>query len=141
MSASFLEQLNSKFYGVLNWNQLDQMWHTLETGDHAWFIYQVGDVLPETPVASDALHQAIQALNQLLRQEHDHDYCGIVYADDLSNPSFIKVFDPNNLGSSCGCSGKKHTPRWVISQIKPVKIEDDVPLPNNRKKWWKKLFG
>ncbi len=141
MPTPFLEKLNSKFYGVLSWDQLDQIWQTLETGEQAWFIYQVGDALPENPITGDALHQAIQALNQLLRQEHEHDYCGIVYADDLTNPTFIKVFDPNNLGSSCGCSGKKYTPRWVVSQIKPVKIEDDVPLPNNRKKWWKKLFG
>lgn len=141
MSSQFLEQLNGKFYGILRWDQLDTVWKKLEAGEQAWFIYQVGDALPESPISGKELHDALAALKQLLRQEHEHDYCGIVYVNDLDDPGFVKVFDPNNLGSSCGCSGKKFFPRWVISQMKPEKIEDDVPLPNNRKKWWKKIFG
>ena len=141
MSEGFLEQLNAKSYGILRWDQLDATWKKLEADGQPWFIYQVGDALPESPIEGDELHDALVALNQLLRQEHEHDYCGIVYVNDLDDPTFVKVFDPNNLGSSCGCSGKKFSPRWVISQIKPEKIEDDVPLPNNRKKWWKKIFG
>ena len=141
MSEGFLEQLNAKSYGILRWDQLDTIWKKLEAGSQPWFIYQVGDALPESSIEGDKLHDALAALNQLLRQEHEHDYCGIVYVNDLDDPTFVKVFDPNNLGSSCGCSGKKFSPRWVISQIKPEKIEDDVPLPNNRKKWWKKIFG
>ena len=141
MSASFLEQIESKFYGILSWDQLDNLWQKLGESKHAWFIYQVGDAVPDEPLEGNELADAIHALDQLLRQEHEHDYCGIVYVNDMDTPTIVKVYDPNNLGSSCGCSGKKYSPRWVISQIKPEKIEDDVPLPNNRRKWWKKLFG
>ena len=140
MKTSFLEQLQGKFSGILKWHQLDALWQRIATSGEAWYIYQVGDVLPTAPLTGDKLKDAIQALNQLLREEHEHDFCGIVYVNDLKNATLIKVYDPSNLGSSCGCGGKKYLPRWVISQIKPEKIEDNTPLPNNRKKWWKKLF-
>ncbi len=29
---------------------------------------------------------------------------GIVYVDDPVAPSLIKIYDPNNLGSTCGSS-------------------------------------
>jgi hypothetical protein len=45
-----------------------------------------------------------RAHRRLLRAEHHESYCGIVYADDLENPRLIKIYDPNNLGSSCGSS-------------------------------------
>lgn len=49
--------------------------------------------------------------------------------------------DLHNLGSSCGCSGVKIPPRWVLSRMKPEAIQDDAPLPNARRRWWQALFG
>ena len=48
----------------------------------------------------------VTEIDRLLRQDHAEDYCGIVYADDLQQPRFIKIYDPNNLGVSCGYSSK-----------------------------------
>jgi len=48
-----------------------------------------------------------------LRADHHESYCGIVYADDLDKPRLIKIYDPNNLGSSCGSS--KTTFQWRLT--------------------------
>jgi hypothetical protein len=83
----------------------------------------------------------ITELDALLRREHDEDYCGIVYADDFDLPTLIKIYDPNNLGSSCGMHGVAHPPRWLLSRIRPGCVADDAPLPNAHRRWWHALFG
>jgi hypothetical protein len=77
----------------------------------------------------------------LLRREHDEKYCGIVYADDLQSPSFIKIYDPNNLGVSCGYSDNPPLPGWVLSKIQPVDLQSTQVVPKNRQRWWRALFG
>ena len=139
--AGFQQRLDGKFHGILRWPQLDALWATVTDDGEPWYFYQVGDQPPQTPLQNEALKKAIDALDSLLRREHDHDYCGIVYADDPATPTLIKVYDPNNLGTSCGCSGEKFIPRWILSRDKPDRVEDQAPLPNNRRKWWQKLFS
>ena len=138
---SFEERLDGNFTGVLHWSQLGSLWKTTEEQGYPWYVYQVGLPLPNAPIQGEELSSALKELDALLHQEHDYDYCGIVYADDLENPTMIKVYDPNNLGSSCGCSGHRIPPRWIISQSPPEIIEDNAPIPNNRKRWWMKVFS
>ena len=83
----------------------------------------------------------IDEIDALLRREHEHDYCGIVYADDLETPRLIKIFDPNHLGSSCGSSGQPTPPGWVVSLLPPEDVSDAMPLANNRRRWWQRLLG
>ncbi len=140
-SDPFLQRLDGKFVGILQWDQLDALWETINDSGQAWYLYQVGLALPELPLKGDGLRNALGMLNELLHQDHEHDYCGIVYADDPAEPTLVKVYDPNNLGYSCGSSGLKIPPRWILSLEKPSRIEDDAPTPNNRKRWWARLFG
>lgn len=136
----FQQRLDGRFEGVLRWQQLDELWSTVKQSGQAWYFYQVGSALPQQPLSAQQLATSIDELDVLLRQEHDYDYCGIVYVDDVNQPTLIKVFDPNNLGSSCGCSGERIPPRWIISQQAPEEIIDEAPMPNNRKRWWNQLF-
>jgi hypothetical protein len=76
-----------------------------------------------------------------LRAEHHESYCGIVYADDLENPRLIKIYDPNNLGSSCGSSKTPHPPGWIMSRLPPDEIIAIRAAPENRKRWWQGLLG
>lgn len=69
-----------------------------------WYIYAVGEVPPEAPASESHLLKFIDEIDALLHQEHDEDYCGIVYTDSKESPNYIKIFDPNNLGVSCGFS-------------------------------------
>jgi hypothetical protein len=76
-----------------------------------------------------------------LRAEHDEDYCGIVYADNLQQPGMVKIYDPNNLGVSCGYSETPPLPGWVLSRILPVDLQVTQVLPKNRQRWWRRLLG
>ncbi|MGB5297456.1 MAG: hypothetical protein WBN48_01860, partial [Thiogranum sp.] len=95
----FREAFKGSFSGVLRWEQLDALWQRLRddaAGD--WYLYSVGEAPPTDTVSKYDVIQFIEQVDDLLRREHDEQYCGIVYADDVNAPSFVKIFDPNNLG-------------------------------------------
>ncbi|OOZ37059.1 hypothetical protein BOW51_04320 [Solemya velesiana gill symbiont] len=122
-NQQYIEAFRGSFTSALRWHNLDDLWDTLKNqADDGWYLYAVGETPPETPVNREQLLKFIDEIDVLLREEHDEDYCGIVYSDHPPEPSFIKIYDPNNLGVSCGYS-------------------DNPPLPGNRKRWWQKLFG
>ncbi len=126
---------------MLRWPQLVQLWDQVKAQPNGWYIYFVGETVPTVPVEAAALNKFIQEVDKLLHQEHDFDYCGIVYADDKKTPAMVKIFDPNNLGATCGSSGTVVPPRWLLTRIPPQSITDDAPTPANRKRWWQRLFS
>ena len=83
----------------------------------------------------------LNEVTDLLKEEHQEDYCGIVYADNKKDPSFIKIYDPNNLGVVCGFSNNPPLPGWVLSEIKPTDLNAALPQPGNRKRWWQRIFS
>lgn len=137
--TSFQTQYQGRFVSALRWHQLDTLWERLRQQPTGWYIYFIGETLPESPVDAEQLQSFIHEVDDLLRNEHDHDFCGIVYANDMENPTMIKIYDPNNLGSSCGSAGYPIVPRWLLSKMKPESIVDQMPTPMNRKRWWHKL--
>jgi hypothetical protein len=137
----FLEQFRGSFTSTLRWPQLDALWETLnQKSDAGWYAYAIGEAPPEAPLTADQMTTFIKEVDTLLRKEHEEDYCGIVYADNLSNPTFVKIFDPNNLGVSCGFSDNPPLPGWILSLVKPCDLENALPQPGNRKRWWQRLF-
>jgi hypothetical protein len=134
----FLARLKGTFYGMLQWQQLDELWGRVKPGQ--WFFYQVGEEVPALPLSGSELAERIDALDKLLREEHDYHLCGIVYADHVEEPTLIKVYDPNNLGSACSRNAAPTPPRWILSTVRPPHIENAVPVPNNRRRWWQ-LFS
>ncbi|MDM8546506.1 hypothetical protein QUF61_08420 [Candidatus Venteria ishoeyi] len=138
--STFSQKYNGRFTSTLRWSQLDDLWTKLRAQPEGWYAYFVSESLPEAPLDSQALDRFIAEVDALLRKDHQHDYCGIVYADSLEKPAMIKIYDPNNLGASCGSSGVKVHPRWLLSQIPPEAIIDDAPTPMNHKRWWQKIF-
>lgn len=137
-AAAFHARLQGTFYGILQWQQLDELWERVKSGH--WFFYQLGEETPSRSLSGDELAMRLDALNTLLRNEHDFHLCGIVYADQVEEPTLIKVYDPNNLGSACSRSTTPTPPRWILSTAQPPLIENHVPAPNNRKRWWQ-LFS
>ncbi|MDZ7662694.1 hypothetical protein [Thiohalophilus sp.] len=137
---TYLQAFRGSFTSMLRWPQLDQLWQTLRNQEKAWYIYAVGEVPPEQPVDTRQLDTFINEIDKLLRTEHDEDYCGIVYVDQPDDPGFIKIYDPNNLGVSCGFSNNPPLPGWVLSLIKPVDLKAALPPPGNRRRWWQTLF-
>lgn len=141
-NSAFYKAYKGAFVGILRWHELDVLWSQLESNkDKKWYIYAIGETPPDSAVDFDALKRFIHEVDKLLRREHDEGYCGIVYADNCEEPQFIKIFDPNNLGSACGSSGVPSLPGWILSTIKPVDLPSAFPQPGNRKRWWTSLFG
>jgi len=138
---TFLTAFRGRFVGVLRWEQLDTLWAALlARADLGWHVYHVGDPPPEVPFEAEQLRRVVEGLNTLLRQDHEHDYCGIVYTDSLTEPNFVKVFDPNHLGNSCGSCGTTVLPGWILSLLPPTDLQAALPPPNNRRRWWQRLF-
>ncbi|MFK5891608.1 MAG: hypothetical protein QM504_00125 [Pseudomonadota bacterium] len=141
-SSQFLEQFQGSFSGILRWHQLDELWLKVQEMNSNWYVYHVGEKVPEKTISTEKLSEFIQHLDHLLRTDHDEKYCGIVYVDDKQQPGFIKVYDPNNLGSVCGSSGAPPPlPGWTISLEQPTDLQLAFPPPANRRRWWKKIFS
>ena len=139
--SDFLAAFRGRFIGILEWDQLDTFWQTLSSqADKGWYIYAIGETVPTDVSTTDEVKTFITEINTLLHKEHEEDYCGIVYADDVRNPDFIKIFDPNNLGVVCGYSDNPPLPGWILSTIAPVELNNSTILPGNRRRWWQRLW-
>lgn len=141
-TSIFIKVYRGSFTSLMRWPQLDEFWTLLnKQADDAWYIYAVGEQPPETPVSKDKLLSFIKEIDVLLHKDHTEDYCGIVYTDNKTTPTFIKIYDPNNLGVSCGFSDNPPLPGWILSKIQPLELESALNPPNNRRRWWKRLFS
>lgn len=141
-SDAFLTAFRGSFTSALRWQHLDALWERLrERADAGWYLYALGETPPATPADAAGVLSFIREIDQLLRAEHKENYCGIVYADDLATPRFIKIYDPHNLGVSCGYSDNPPLPGWVMSLIPPVDLPSTRVLPQSRRRWWRRLFG
>ena len=141
ITDDYIQAFRGNFTSVMRWHQLDDFWETLKQQlDDSWYVYAVGEEPPVAPVSKDILLRFIDEIDVLLRKEHDEDYCGIIYIDNKETPSYIKIFDPNNLGVSCGFSEKPPLPGWILSRIQPIELEEALYPPNNRRRWWQRIF-
>lgn len=141
LQGGFLTAFRGSFTSTLRWHQFEALWELLRTQEPSgWYVYAVGQPPPDHCLSEQQLVRFLQEIELLLRREHDYDYCGIVYADNLSKPGFVKIFDPNNLGVSCGYSDNPPLPGWILSRLKPMDLTS-VSAPANRKRWWQRLFG
>lgn len=141
-SNPFLQAYRGSFVGIRQWQDLETFWETLKTkADNNWYIYAIGESVPGSPASSEQLKQFVREIDLLLRREHEEDYCGIVYVDNKNDPQFIKIYDPNNLGVVCGFSDSPPLAGWTITRIPPVELTTATFLPQNRRRWWQRLFS
>jgi hypothetical protein len=130
--SDFLTAFKGRFVSTLRWPQLDELWKRLrQDADAGWYLYTVGSPPPSQPTGEAGVSDFIDEIDGILRSGHKEDYCGIVYADDLHNPSLVKIYDPGNLGVTCGYSDNPPPPGWVMSKLPPA----DILPPVKKKKW------
>ena len=137
----YLAAFRANFSSTMRWHDLDAFWNVLKAhADDQWYIYAVGEAPPDSVVDKQQFLNFIDKIDVLLHKEHDEDYCGIVYIDNKEAPEFIKIFDPNNLGVTCGFSENPPLPGWILSRIQPVELAAALNPPKNRQRWWLQLF-
>ena len=141
-TSEFDRYYDGLLYSVMRWDQLTAFWNKVEA-DAGWYLYAVGQGVPDAPASADKVKQFMRELDELLRREHHEDYCAIVYADNLDAPNFIKIYDPNHLGRSCGSSATKSSvlPGWLMSRTLPRELETRIPVTGQRRRWWESLLG
>ena len=138
---TFYTAFRGQFTGVLSWEDLDAFWAVVRSNAAAgWYVYASGEPAPTQPSTAEQVNNFLNEVDALLRKEHQEDYCGIVYADSKTEPSIIKIFDPNNLGVQCGFSDNPPLPGWVMSLLPPVALHDRAHRPEARKRWWRRLW-
>lgn len=137
--TEFHRQMSGLLYSLLKWDQLSEFWTKVDKGAN-WYLYALGEAVPIAPATPAQVEKFIVEVDALLRHDHRENYCGIVYTDNLEKPSFIKIYDPNHLGVSCGSSKTPTLPGWIMSQTPPVELQLKYALPANRKRWWQGLF-
>jgi hypothetical protein len=139
-ATDFERTLNGMLYSLLSWQQLADFWPKIDPAA-GWYLYAIGEPVPQFPASPEQVSTFIQKIDSLLHNDHDEDYCGIVYANDLNNPSLIKIYDPHNLGSSCGSSKNPPLPGWIMSRMPPSYLQPKGIIPGNRKRWWETLMS
>lgn len=141
-AVSFLSRFRGSFTSTLRWHQLDQLWTSLRRdAADGWYLYDLDEAPPAEPAEAAAVESFITNLDALLRREHREDYCGIVYADDLETPTFIKVYHPRRLGVACGFSDQPPLPGWIISMMPPLDLHAALDAPSPRPTWLGRLLG
>lgn len=139
--GSFEQRMWGRFSGVLRWAQLEALWARLRAAaGSGWYIYDLEATPPLSPASAEELTGFLKRLDEYLRREHEHDYCGIVYADDLQQPSLVKIYDPGHLGAVCGPSGTRVLPRWVMSRMQPTALRECASAHSLPLKWWQRLL-
>lgn len=136
--SEFDRAFNGMLFSLLTWEQLAEFWHRVDS-EASWYIYAIGESAPTSPASAEQVSVFLREIDILLHRDHEESYCGIVYADNLDNPSLIKIFDPHNLGVSCGSSKNPPLPGWVMSLTPPTEMHPRGIIPANRRRWWQSL--
>jgi hypothetical protein len=116
--------------GMVNWARLDAFWPVLQASGGAWYVTDLeSGALPDAPATSDEFAATLALAQAMYDPVRDRSWCGVVFADDPAAPSFVKLFDPWNMGASCGSSGVRVMPRWVLSRIAPDALPEVAAEP------------
>ncbi len=136
----FDAMFNGTLYSLLSWTQLTAFWSRIDP-NAGWYLYAIGEDRPLATADGEHVTAFVREIDALLHKEHHEEYCGIVYADNLDNPSLIKIYDPNHLGTSCGSSKNRILPGWVMSLTPPSDLSPSHSVPQNRKRWWQSFLS
>ena len=118
----YFQQFKGRFLGVMQLDDCDALLQILIQNPDNWYVYDTLETMPSSTISADNFITKINNIKAIIDEDHDERYCGIVYVDDLKNPSFVKIFHPKNLGKTCGSSENPPMPQWLISKEKPMDV-------------------
>ncbi len=116
--------------GLLHWEDVDALWPRLAAQSEGWYVYDLETDPPNTPLSAAAFTAFLPQAETLVNARRDRSHSGAVYIDNRDSPAFIKIFDPTNMGTSCGGEHDMIFPRFILSKIQP----EPRPAPAPAKK-------
>ena len=131
--SSYIDKFQGRFIGIMQWDDCFSLLDNLTNNPNDWYLYDTLTQAPTTTISADVFIETINKIKTILTDEHQERYCGIVYADDLKTPSFVKIFHPNNLGKTCGSSENPPIPQWLLSKIPPEDVVEKFGPPAEEK--------
>lgn len=123
--TAYWRAFRGRFSGILSWDGFDGFWAALAGAPEGWFVFDPRGAAPDAPLPGEDFATFLGEARTVLEARRGLGHCGVVYADDLAAPGFVKLFDPTDMGSSCSIGGAPVLPRWVLSRIAP----DPLPVP------------
>ena len=112
---------NGRFSGILRWPQFETLWQALAADPTGWYVYEPEtEEVPSKAYSAGEMLEFLRTTDLYLREACTKDRCGAVYADSLTEPDFIKIYNPRLMGG-CGM-GKAPLPQWLISRLPPVSL-------------------
>jgi hypothetical protein len=126
---TYTQQLHSRFYGIMSWEECDALFQYLHHHPDNWYIYDITQEVPTQILTTQECITTLTHIQDIIKELHQERYCGIVYSDDIHHPTMIKIFHPHNLGKSCGSSETPPLPQWIVSKSQPEYIALPKPEP------------
>lgn len=123
-SSPYWAAFQGKFFGVLKWEDVDQFWISL-ADKNSWYINDLDKEFVSQKASPAQFSTFLGVAKTLIDSRRDMSMSGAIYTDNIQSPSFVKIFDPANMGSACNISGVRTMPRWILSQIPP----EPMPAP------------
>ena len=114
--SDYFDKFQGRFIGIMQWDDCNALLQKLIEQPNDWYLYDTLIEVPTQTIDADGFINHVKEIKEILSKEHQERYCGIVYADDIEKPSFVKIFHPKNLGKSCGSSEHPPIPQWLLSK-------------------------
>ncbi len=137
---SYIDEFQGRFIGIMQWNDCDALLQKLIDQPNGWYLYDTLTSVPNQIIEANVFTENVNRIKEILTNEHQERYCGIVYTNDLENPSFVKIFHPKNIGKSCGSSEHPPIPQWLLSKTKPINVVEKFSLPEEEKSFVSKFL-
>ena len=118
----YFQKFKGRFIGIMQLEDCDALLQKLIDIPDDWFIFNTLQPMPSERLQAADFINEMKHIKSIIDDEHDERYCGIVYADDIKNPTFVKIFHPKNLGKTCGSSENPPMPQWLISKEQPMDV-------------------
>ncbi|MCH9746123.1 MAG: hypothetical protein K0U04_05310 [Proteobacteria bacterium] len=118
----YFQKFKGRFIGIMQLEDCDALLQKLIDMPDDWFIFNTLQPMPSERLQAADFINKMKHIKSIIDDEHDERYCGIVYADDIKNPTFVKIFHPKNLGKTCGSSENPPMPQWLISKEQPMDV-------------------
>ena len=123
--TEYWQRYRGPFSGVLKWQDMEGLWATLKAAPEDWYVLDPMADAPIAPLSAATFMSFLDEAEALINQRRDRPSCGSIYVDVFEAPTYIKIFDPLKMGTSCGGSHDPIMPRWIISHMVP----DTLPPP------------